>query len=75
MHFKIDVNLKNYIMFHVHSTNTCKVRGVTQSSREGKAQPEKELKCYICGRPHSYKNYPELKSLGAILPEWKEQKA
>lgn len=44
-------------------------------SEEGKTQPEKEFKCYICGGLHSYNKCLELKSLGAILRERKEQKA
>ncbi|XP_049358818.1 protein DNA-DAMAGE INDUCIBLE 1-like [Solanum verrucosum] len=31
--------------------------------------------CYICGGPHGYARCPELKSLGAILREWKEKDA
>ncbi|XP_075074670.1 uncharacterized protein LOC142162242 [Nicotiana tabacum] len=43
-----------------------------QGYGEKKAQAEKKG-CYICGGPHDFRNYPDLKSLSAMVHERKEQ--
>lgn len=50
-------------------------RSGRQGNEEGKAHPKKEPKCFMCQGPHHYSKCPEMKNLGAILQQWKEQKA
>lgn len=38
-----------------------------------KEQSTKGSGCYICGVPHGYARWPEMKNLGAILQEWKDK--
>uniref|UniRef100_M1DB53 Uncharacterized protein n=1 Tax=Solanum tuberosum TaxID=4113 RepID=M1DB53_SOLTU len=57
---------------------TCKFDGKKsgrQSDMERKAETTKRNGCYIYGGFYGYARCPELKSLGAILWEWKENKA
>ncbi|TMW80365.1 hypothetical protein EJD97_020896 [Solanum chilense] len=46
-----------------------------QKYSEKRTQSSKRDGCYICGGPHGYARCPEMKSLGAILRERKENDA